>query len=269
LPVLIIGTGLTMVDVVQGLREEGYEGNIVALSPKGFRILSHRDYEPQPQILEALHPPYRLDEVFRLFRKHIREVHSRGVSGEAVVDAVRSRTPEIWAAFSLEEKKRFMAHLRHLWGLARHRLPKEIHMLIQSEISRGLLIVRPGRILDIHEENGAATVTFFNRDSATIEQLMAGRVINCTGPQTDVRRLGDPLLNSLLEGGHITPDPLDLGVRCDATGHPIGSNDSVDPSLIIVGSLLKGDRWESTAVPELRKQAQAAAEKLSTGNNRG
>jgi uncharacterized NAD(P)/FAD-binding protein YdhS len=98
---------------------------------------------------------------------------------------------------------------------------------------------------------------------------MAGRVINCTGPQTDVRRLGDPLLNSLLEGGHITPDPLDLGVRCDATGHPIGSNDSVDPSLIIVGSLLKGDRWESTAVPELRKQAQAAAEKLSTGNNRG
>lgn len=268
-PVLIVGTGLTMVDVVQGLREEGYEGKIVALSPKGFRILSHRDYEPQPQILDALHPPYRLDEVFRLFRKHIREVHARGVSGEAVVDAVRSKTSDIWASFSLEEKKRFMAHLRHLWGLARHRLPKEIHTMIQSEIDRGLLSVRPGRILDIHEENGAATVTFFNRDMAAIEQLTVGRVINCTGPQSDVRRMEDPLLRSLLESGLITPDPLDLGLRCDHDGHPIGSDDTIEPSLIVLGSLLKGDRWESTAVPELRKQAQAAAGKLSTGNNLG
>lgn len=268
LPVLIAGTGLTMVDVVIGLREAGYPGTVVALSPKGYSILSHQEYEPQPQILESLHPPYRLEEVFKLFRQHIREVRSKGISGESVVDAVRLRTTEIWSSFTAEEKRRFIAHLRHLWGLARHRLPKSVHTGIQTEIDRGSLKIKPGRILDIHEENGAATVTFYNRDTGGIEQMTVGRVINCTGPQTDIKRLDDPLFKSLLLGGHIVSDAMDMGVQCDEDGHPIGTDTVPDSSLIVIGSLLKGDRWESTAVPELRKQAQAAAKKLLEQNIR-
>ncbi|MFM2207799.1 MAG: hypothetical protein RL213_1774 [Bacteroidota bacterium] len=262
LPVLLMGTGLTMVDVVIGLREKGYKGPVVALSPKGFRILPHRDYEPQQGILESLHPPYRLREVFRVFRYHIREVRSRGVTGEAVVDAVRSRTGEIWSGFTQEEKRTFVSHLRHLWGLARHRLPATVHSQISEELARGYLEIRAGRMTGLTEENGAAKATFFSRESGDAETILVGRVINCTGPQTDLQRLSDPLFNDLIGQGFVTPDPLGMGIHCDRYGHPIGMDLKTDKTMVAIGSLLKGDRWESTAVPELRMQAKVAAERL-------
>jgi uncharacterized NAD(P)/FAD-binding protein YdhS len=235
---------------------------VVALSPKGFRILPHRDYEPQPGILESLQPPYRLHEMFRLFRHHIREVRSRGVTGEAVVDAVRSRTGEIWSCFTQEEKRTFVSHLRHLWGLARHRLPAQVHSQISDELTGGSLTIRAGRVTDVVADNAAAKVAFINRESGKAETLAVGRVINCTGPQTDLQRLNDPLFKGLVEQGFVLPDPLGMGISCDAYGHPLTKGLQPDTSIVAVGSLLKGDRWESTAVPELRMQAKVAAQQL-------
>jgi len=41
-PVLIIGNGLTMVDTVIGLLENGFQGQIVSISQNGFNIRPHR-----------------------------------------------------------------------------------------------------------------------------------------------------------------------------------------------------------------------------------
>jgi uncharacterized NAD(P)/FAD-binding protein YdhS len=263
IPVLIAGTGLTMVDVVIGLMEKRPQQKIIAISPKGYEILSHKHYGNHPAILEELHPPYQLDQLVKIFRKHIQAVWKRGITGEAVVDAVRSKTQEIWSALTMEEKKRFLSHLRHLWGLARHRLPAGIHSLIRQLRERGQLNIIAGRIIDAHEDGSSVIVTYLERKTNTVKEIRVSRIINCTGPQTDVLRLNDPLFKQLYEDGMITPDLLGMGIRCDEYCRPIKKNGSISPNLFAMGSLLKGDRWESTAVPELRVQARQIAELLA------
>src|SRR6185436_6655059 len=109
-----------------------FKGKVIALSPHGYNILPHRKLPPQRYILDELSPPYDLENLFRLFYKHIRQARKRGLPGETVVDAMRAKTQEIWQLLSLADKKKFMTHLRHMWGVARHRLPAYVHEDLQE-----------------------------------------------------------------------------------------------------------------------------------------
>jgi uncharacterized NAD(P)/FAD-binding protein YdhS len=257
--VLIIGTGLTMVDIVLGLEEKKFDGHIIALSPRGFNILPHRKYNPQRSILDELAPPYDLKNLFRLVYKHIRRARLNGESGETVVDAIRSKTQEIWQHLTLDEKKTFMTHIRHLWGVARHRIPGEVHAQIQELIKESKLEVIAGRVKDFSEDDSGITVTIHKRKDQTDAELRVARVINCTGPQSDIRKHDSDLIKNLVRKGTILPDEMNLGVHATADGRIIGADGSISERIFTLGSLLKGKLWESTAVPELRVQAERIA----------
>ncbi|MFM7216940.1 MAG: FAD/NAD(P)-binding protein [Bacteroidota bacterium] len=260
--VLIVGTGLTMVDVMITLREGGFNGRIVAVSPKGFEILPHRKYQSISAIKDELHPPYRLDDLFALFRKHIRIVREKGITGEAVVDAVRPLTRSIWTSLTESDKRRFLTHLRHLWGLARHRLPPEQHEQLREQITQGSFTILAGRILDVHEEKDGCLVTIKERKTGLVSELSAALVINCTGPSTDIAACKDPLYESLLKEHIIRPDPLGMGIQANHLGHPMGKDQEPVAGIYALGSLLKGTFWESTAIPELRVQCKETAESV-------
>ena len=261
-PILIVGTGLTMVDVVLGLQEKKFTGKIIALSPNGFNILAHKKHHPQRNILDELSPPFELTKLFKLFYKHVREAHLRGESGETVVDAVRSQTQVIWQQLTLEDKKRFMAHIRHLWGVARHRLPGEIHMQIQSMIANKSLQVMAGRISDIDDTDQHLEVKISLRGSDNTELIKVQRIINCTGPLTDISKFKSQLYTNLLKKKIIRADEMKLGIDATAQGHIIDETGKQSKNLFTLGSLLKGKLWESTAVPELRKQTEVVADLL-------
>ena len=258
--VLIIGGGLTMVDVIIGLREKNFKGKIISLSPHGFNILPHRKAPPQRYILDELSPPYDLETLFRLFYKHIRQARKHGQSGETVVDAIRAKTQEIWKNLSLVDKKKFMAHLRHLWGVARHRLPAEVHEGMKNMIREKKLEVIAGRIQKIRECEKGIEVIAQSRKDQTEFILNVSRVINCTGPQTDIRKQNSKLYDSLLKKGMVRPDEMNLGIDASDNYEIIKSDNTVNKSLFAIGSLLKGKLWESTAVPELRIQAARVAD---------
>ncbi|HRH67661.1 MAG TPA: FAD/NAD(P)-binding protein [Bacteroidia bacterium] len=254
-PVFIIGTGLTMVDVVIGLLEKNFSNKIYALSPKGFNILAHRPHHPQREILDELAPPYELEKLVQLFRKHVRKARAHGESGETVVDAVRSKTQEIWQSLALKDKHRFMSHVRHLWGVARHRLPGHIHHQVQQLIQEGKLEIIAGRILDLRDEDGIVSIQIRRRKSQDEETIRAARVINCTGPQSDILKFNSRLFQNLIRKGYIFPDEMNLGIQATADGRILKKDGSASTQLFAIGSLLRGKLWESTAVPELRKQA--------------
>ncbi len=258
-PILIIGTGLTMVDVVIGLENKNFQGKIYALSPNGFEILSHKKHHPQREILDELSPPYELKNLFKLFYKHVRTARRKGVSGEAVVDAVRSKTQDIWQNLTLKDKKSFMAHLRHLWGVARHRLPEDVHKRIQELISAEKLEILAGRIIEMNSDNTFAQIKIKQRSSNNELTLEVQRVINCTGPQTDITKYRSKLFQNLITQGLIRADEMNLGIDATEEGKIIESDGTISESLFTLGSLLKGKLWESTAVPELRVQAERLA----------
>lgn len=264
LPVLIIGNGLTMVDTVFGLLEHGYKGEIYSISPNGFNILPHRHSGLKySKLVEELKDDMTIFELVKLVNKHIKTVREYGVSAEPVIDSLRPYTQKIWKSFSDREKELFMSRLRHLWGVARHRIPLHSHDKIQQLRIEGKLHINSGKIIDISESKKCVIVEYFDKTRNEVIKINVSRVINCTGPETDLMKIDKSFLKNCLLKGILTQDKLKLGITTDSKSFQIINSDGKPHNnLFTIGSNLKGELWESTAVNELRAQAENLADKL-------
>jgi uncharacterized NAD(P)/FAD-binding protein YdhS len=263
-PVLIIGNGLTMVDTVFGLLEEGFKGEIYSISPNGFNILPHRHNGLKySKLTEELRGDLTLFELVKMVNKHIKTVREYGTSAEPVIDSLRSRTQEIWKSLSEKEKHIFMSRLRHLWGVARHRIPLHSHDKIQQLRIDGKLHIKSGKIIDMVESNEVVTVEYFDKKENEVKKIEVSRVINCTGPETNLEYIEESFLKKCVLKGVLTQDNLKLGIKSDSESFRVKNKDGVpDGRLFTIGSNLKGELWESTAVNELRSQAEKLAAEL-------
>jgi hypothetical protein len=72
-------------------------------------------------------------------------------------------------------------------------------------------------------------------------------------------------LRHLLEAGLARPDPLRLGLDTDSHGALRDANGRPAGDIFTLGPLLRGSRYETTAVPEIRGQAEALARLLLAG----
>ncbi len=260
--VFILGNGLTMADIVLGLKEKKHNGKIYSLSPNGFQILPHRVFEPYKGLMEELKPPYDLQKIISLFRTHVKKLRDMGLAGEAVVDSLRPLTQKVWQSWSKEEKERFIYHLRHMWGVARHRLPMEVHKMIQQMILDDKLEIIAGRIQGFTETERGIRVSFKRRRDQQNYEVSVARVINCTGPLSDINKLNRPLVKNLISRNLIHADEMKLGIDASSDGTILNSDGSPSKFLLTIGSTLRGLLFESTAVPELRDQAKKLSEKL-------
>jgi uncharacterized NAD(P)/FAD-binding protein YdhS len=197
---------------------------------------------------------------------HIRHVRNIGLTAEPIIDALRPHTQRIWQEISEAEKKTFLRHLRHLWGVARHRLPLSIHDQIQTLRIKGQLQIFAGKIMAIQPAQEGFEVQFHLKNTPSTQAIHVGRIINCTGPDTDISSCSNPLLRHLTKKGLIHPDPLLLGVSATAKGEILDENHQIIPQFYTLGNNLKGILWESTAVPELRTQAKELANTLMEGS---
>ncbi len=261
LPVLVVGNGLTMADTVLGLLEEGFNGKIISISPNGFNILPHRNGGLKySKLVEELPETPTLLNVLALVNKHIKAVRAHGISAEAVIDSLRPHTQKIWRGFSEREKRIFMSRLRHLWGVARHRLPVHTHDSIQQLRIEGRLEIISGNIIDFTETEEHITVEYFDKKEKVHKRVNISRVINCTGPQTDIMKLEDGFLKNCLLKGILVQDNLKLGIKTNPdTFEIIDATGKAHSNFHTLGPNLKGELWESTAIRELREQAERLA----------
>lgn len=257
-PILIVGNGLTMVDTVLGLRECGFENEIYSISPNGFNILPHRHNGfVYTKLIDELKPDASFLDIVKLFNKHIKLIREFGLSAEPVVDSLRPHTQKIWQRLTPREKKIFITRFRNLWGVARHRIPLHIYDKLQKQRIDDKLNIRAGKLIDIKEENGIVEVEYFNKKTQRSEFLEVSRVINCTGPETDLERLKGNFLNNCLQKGIVVQDEFKLGLNADSeTYQVLNKNGDQIKNLFTIGSSLRGMLWESTAVNELRQQAE-------------
>jgi uncharacterized NAD(P)/FAD-binding protein YdhS len=253
--ILVIGNGLTMVDTVMELCDNKFRGRIFTISPNGFSILPHRHSGTSyTAFSEEIKGKYDLNSIYSTFINHSRKLRELGISAEPITDSLRPFTQNIWINLSVTEKKRFLSHVRHLWGLARHRLPIHIHDQIQKlRIDKKLEILK-GRLIDIKEVENQITVEYYNKVSQQNETLTVSRIINCTGPQVNVQKSTNPLLKCLVQKGMIQSDLYRLGIVTTSEYEIVNAHEVVMPNLFTLGGNLRGMLWETTAVPELKKQ---------------
>lgn len=256
LPILILGNGLTMVDTVVELREKGFKQLIYSVSPNGFNILPHRAQVAKLNIeLFDVSGDFHLLDLIKVFKKNLSLIKSSGGSFDSLVDALRPKTQEIWQRLSLEDKRYFLKKLRHLWGVARHRIPLESYRFIESERKNGGLKMLAGNVHELRLINGIVEAEIFNRKRKIIEKNLFSCVINCTGPETKIDAQGVGLLHQMKKDGLISQDELQLGLLVNDQFQIINSKNDHVLNMFAIGNLLKGKLWESTAINELREQA--------------
>ena len=263
-PILILGNGLTMVDTVMELRENGFQQKIVSVSPNGFNILPHRNFNFQyigP--IKDLKEDKSLLELLSLFKSELKKLNEFGISAEPLIDALRPNTQEIWQALTVEEKRIFMSRLRHHWGVARHRIPFLSYDYIQKERIANRLEILAGKVLDLTINEKGVLAKIYDKKNKTELHSQFAQVINCTGPETKIEKSGNELLIQLKSDGFIVQDDLQLGIEVNDSYQIINSQNQVDENMFAIGGLLKGKLWESTAINELRVQAKIVANFLN------
>ena len=259
--VLLVGSGLTSVDVAFQLRKQGCRGTIHILSRRGLLPQPHKATDPVlPSWNEA--SPKNIAGLLRLVREQIRQGHERGTEWQSVFDSLRPQVAKIWQSLSETERRRFLRHVRPYWEVHRHRAAPQIAQSIAEQISSGQIQVHAGRITGYKEDRSSIKVIFRDRKSGKANSLSVDRVINCTGPESDCRRMDNPLISSLLGSGLTRPDPLFLGLEVSPDGALISRDGTISDSLFAVGPIRKGSVWESTAVPELREQIDGLVDHL-------
>ena len=266
--VLLLGTGLTMCDIALALRDRDHEGRIHAVSRRGLLPQPHRVSAAPPPHLD---PPEALDEwpdtalgMLRGLRREAREKTRDGVDWREVVTSIRHDTPALWQRLDESERERFLRHLRPYWETHRHRSSPETAHGVETMVADGRLQVVGGRLVGAFDDGAGVEVEIARRGTAwPADTLRVGKVINCTGPDTDLTRVRDRLVVAIRERGLVRPDELGLGLDSDEEGRLLAADGTPSPRLFLVGPLRKGRLWENTAVPELRVEAERMAATLA------
>lgn len=258
--VLILGTGLTMVDMVLLLDAHGFDGQVTALSRRG--LLPHRQgTDGAAGAVLAQRPAGELSELLHRLR-----ARSQAVGWHAAVDELRPFTQAMWQAATPVQQKRFLRHLRPWWDVHRHRMAPAAADRIDTLIRAGRLRIAAGRTQTFTPRDAGVDVAWRPRGKGDAEALTVSRIINCSGAQSDLLRTDEPLLVRLIEQGVIAPDALGLGLSVDAQGRLRDVTGHADRRLYALGPLTRGTFWEITAVPDIRVQTWNVARYLSNAH---
>jgi uncharacterized NAD(P)/FAD-binding protein YdhS len=268
--VLLVGTGLTMADMVMAGHESARGGAVFhALSRHGlvppaqrtFRSVMESD-DGDSSLLAAASVSVR--QLFREVRRRAEHAQLHDGDWREVVTQLRHLAPTLWSRLGSPERQRFLRHLRCYWDIHRHRLPESTWHGLNDLRRAGALHIHAGRIQGFERSGKQLGVRWRPRGAAALRTLQVDRVINCTGPDYDLRSGGDRLLRSLLAQGLARADALGLGLVTDAHGALQDARGPGSPSRIYyLGPMLRPQHWEVTAVQELRVHAERLAAHLS------
>ncbi|MDR3638562.1 MAG: FAD/NAD(P)-binding protein [Isosphaeraceae bacterium] len=263
--VVLIGTGLSAIDLVVEACANGHRGTIHAISRHGLLPSPHAQSPVTPRPHFVVPGPGSAMTARGLFRRVRTEAalcEREGGNWRAVVDALRPVTQTLWGALGDRERQRFVRHVAPRWEVHRHRVAPAVDGVIQAAQREGRLVVTAGRVVGLKGQGEHVAVTFQRRGDERTESLVVRRVINCTGPARDIRNVPSAVLRSVLARGLGRPGPLALGLDVTETGALVDADGRPQTRVFAIGPLLKERLWESTAVRELRSQARELAQTL-------
>jgi len=252
---LVIGSGPTAVDVALTLCGDAPRARVVAVSRHGRLPYGHLGGLRRPVPAPALPAgPLRLAELEHRVRAHAMRVQDAGGDWRDAIDGLRPLVPDLWGRLPLADRRRFLRERLRAWEVRRHRLAPGAAVSVGSLRMQGRLTLLAGNVDRIRARRRGIEVRLHDGRSLT-----AARVVTCTGAGMAVAATPDPLVRRLLADGHASADPLGLGLRATAAGALLDAAGRTDERLWLLGPLRRGELWESTAVRELRDQADDVA----------
>ncbi|AZE95275.1 hypothetical protein C4J96_3161 [Pseudomonas orientalis] len=261
--VLIIGSGLTMVDAVVSLEQAGHRGPIEVFSRHG--LLPHVRRQPPgwDDFLGADHALRSPRQLLREVRRQCGIALDQGVDWQAPLDTVRVHIARLWSQASDRQKRQFVRHVRPWWESHHHRSPPLSAQLVERLHAEGRLRIHAASFKGLVPAASGVTIGVRHRGEQTLTQVSGAALINSSGIEYDWRRVARPLPQQLLKRGLIQPGPLALGIAADTSGAVLDAQGQVSGRLFAMGPPLRGMWWESTAVTDVAIQAKALAARLT------
>jgi uncharacterized NAD(P)/FAD-binding protein YdhS/quercetin dioxygenase-like cupin family protein len=262
--VLILGAGLTALDVVAMLEARGFSGQATILSRRGLLPRPHLSpLQPAPP-LRAEHKadlPKDLRTLLAWGRKVVSEATLRGEPWQHGIDAMRPHISELWRSLPPGDRARFARSVRPFWEVLRHRAPADAHALVESWQARGRLEVAAGSVLRCEPGPDGLDVEI-RRTGGSPRRERYDVVVRCIGPALERAESEAPIVRELIESGRAAADPAGLGVSTDDDGRVLGPGGRADPHLYAIGALRRASSWETTSVPDISVHALAIAKRV-------
>lgn len=263
LRVLVIGLGLTAVDVLLELSAHWPNAHFTALSRHGKLPEPHLAAASAPtddgsELVEAMQD----DPNVRVWLRRLREATANAKDWRTVIDGMRPHTQGLWRDLPRAERSRFLRHARWAWERARHRMPPQVAAAATRLEAEGRFERGRGRMRAVRLSPEGTLDVVRALPGGTESTASYDLVVQTVGLNTDTQRTEHRLVRQLVVDGLVQPDPLGLGLRAVPDGHLLDGNGKARPNLFAMGSMLRGALWESTAIPEIRKQAQNVANML-------
>ena len=261
-PILILGTGLTMVDYVLSLLRDGHSGPIVALSRRGLLPKAHRRV-----------PPLRIDEsevpfgasasqLLRWFRHCVDAHRAQGGNWRSVVDGIRPFAQRLWSELPKDSQRRFLEHARAWWDVHRHRMAPEVETRITKAIVDRRLTLMAAKIVNISPQPTGARVRLRRRGRSRVESLEVAAIVDCTGFVKNPGATGNPAVRSLFDQDLARIDPLQIGLEIAPDCAIVDRRGAASRRLFAVGPLTRAAFWEIVAIPDIRNQCVELAQRI-------
>lgn len=255
--VAIIGTGLSMADVVASLGTRQHRGPLIAFSRRGQLSRDNLSGE-WPEWTLA---PQDASSA-RLWLRHIRAEVARAAEQDLpwqrVLDQVRVQGQDIWQSLPLREQQRFVRHLRSWWDVHRYRIAPQVSAVIGARRQQGSLKVLAARLSDISKLGNQLQITLRTRDGAS-ETHRLDHLIVTTGPGHEALTASQPLLQSLSRQGLIRADQLGFGIDVDSQSRTLNLNGQPNARLFVVGPAARARFGELMGLPQVADHAAAVA----------
>jgi uncharacterized NAD(P)/FAD-binding protein YdhS len=261
--VLILGSGLTMVDYVLSLLQADHRGQILAISRRGLLPRVHRRVEPLR--IDRADVPFGTDvsQVLKWLRALIENGRARSQDWRSVIDGLRPFIRDIWQDWPEPAKRRFLRHARAWWDVHRHRSAPEVDRQIKNAIASKQLKVVAAKVTAIEPDAEGASVTFRHRGTAVLETVRVANVVECVGVSANIRDSTNPALRGLLQQGLARPDPIGIGIDVTVDCAVIDRRGRVSEWLFAVGPLTRGSFWEIVSIPDIRIQCAEFADRIA------
>lgn len=262
--VLLIGNGLTAVDATLSLCWANQGVEVISTSRTGLRPFSHLDGGLRPP---ASPPAWPLEELTasdlrRTFCRRVQLAEGEGLNWRDVVDGIRPQIPTLWRRLGFDEQRRFLAESAREWEIRRHRMAPKVATRLETLGESGRTRDLTAKLSEVTPKTNGIDVVLTDTYNGATSNLEVSRIISCTGPGSDITQTGGALIDGLLASGRAVPDAHRLGISTSVDAEVLGLEGRRQPNLHLIGPLRRGDLWETTAIVEIRQQAEGLARKL-------
>ena len=263
--ILLLGTGLTAVDSVLALQNQESPCQLYMLSRRGILPKVHNLGAPS-----SAPPVLRNRGDLRLLvqevRGHVETAREAGLCWRAIVDGLRPISNDVWGELPMKDRQRFVRHLKKYWEPHRHRMAPAIAQRMDEYRAKGTLQVLAGRLQETCSL-GRSTEVRIQLKGGGAQVLEVDRIISCTGIQENYTDSPRPVVRSLMEQGLARANDLGMGFRTDRLGALLDARMCPSSIFFTLGPPRRGELFETTAVPEIRAQAEALALHLAQGTS--